>query len=121
MEGFAECEDFWLSCVEGGNFHRIFVRFRSAVAEEKGVVVVAAYLSQPLCEFPLEGVLHGIGVESQFAQLLADFLHVMRMAVAYRDYCMASVQVGVFHSVLVPKFCVTAFYRLDVPKFIYFE
>ena len=45
----------------------------------------------------------------------------MRMAVAYRYYGMAAVEVSVNLSVLVPQGGVEAAYRLDVPKFIYFK
>lgn len=43
----------------------------------------------------------------------------MRMAVAYRNHGVAAIEVSVDFAVLIPKSCIEASYRLNVPKRIY--
>ena len=44
---------------------------------------------------------------------------VMRMAMTYADDSVAAIEVSVDFAVLIPKSCIEASYRLDVPKRIY--
>ena len=52
---------------------------------------------------------------AQVAELLGKLLYVMWVAMAYRDYGMTAVKVGIDLSVLIPKCCIQAFYRLYIP------
>jgi len=45
----------------------------------------------------------------------------MGMAMPYRDYGVASVEVGIFNAIAVPEGRIESAYRLDIPQFIYFE
>ena len=62
-----------------------------------------------------------LDLESEFAELILKHLYIMGMAVSYRDYGMTAVKIGIDLSVLIPKGCIQASYRLDVPQLIYFE
>jgi hypothetical protein len=50
----------------------------------------------------LKRVLYGIGIESELAELIGKHTHIIRMAMANRNYGMTAIQVGVNLAVPVP-------------------
>ena len=115
MERLSEREDLSFACVERCNLQRILIRLRTTVAKEKSIVIIPADLSQTCGKILLQRILDCIGIESEIAKLLRDHLHIMRMAMAHRNHGMTSVEVGINLAILIPKCCVQALYRLNVP------
>lgn len=101
--------------MEGGQFQGVLVGFGSGVAEEEGVVVIAAGPAYPVRQFLLKGILHGVGVEAESGKLFRNHSDVMRVTVPDGYHGMASVHVGIFVAVLVPEGGVYPSDGLDVP------
>ena len=107
------------SVVETGQLERILIGLGSAVDEEQLIVLVATHLAQRMGQFLLQGVLHGVGIESQFGHLAADGLYVVGMGMAHRNHGMASVEVQILLSLPVPHAATLAAFYGDIEKGIY--
>ena len=107
--------------MEGGKLEGVLVGLGAAVAEEEAVVRISGNLAETGCEVFLQGVLDGVGVEAELAELGRKHLNVVRMTVTYRNHCVAAVEIGVLHALGIPESGVEAAYRLYVPEFICLE
>ena len=121
VECLADGQDFLASGVERCSLECILVSFGSAVAEEEGMACVTALFSEIAGQLHLQGVLHGIGVETKLCQLLLHHLYIDGMAVSDGNDCVASVKVQVLCAFLVPYIASSAAYRLDGPQLICLE
>jgi len=102
VEGFLEREDARPAVVERREFQCVLVCLSTAVDEEKAVVLVSAGFAEALRELALQGVLHGVAVETECLQLPRHGLYVVGMAMADADDGMAAVKIEVFLSLAVP-------------------
>ena len=114
VEGMLEGEDALLAVVERRELEGVLVRLGTGVDQEQGVVVVARSLAEAVGELLLERVNHRVGVKAQLADLLADGLHVGRMAMSYGDDGMAAVEVEVLGAVGVPDVAALALDNLYI-------
>ena len=88
--------------VEGCQLQSIFIGFCATVDEEQGIVFVPGNLAQTLSNLLLQTVDDRVGIESQRVQLLGHHLHVVRMAVANGNHGMATIQIQVLRTLIVP-------------------
>lgn len=69
----------------------------------------------------LERILDRVGVESKLVQLVCHSLDIVGMAVSYAYDCMASVEVKVFLSLVVPYFTAETFVDSDIKEWVNIE
>ena len=83
-------------------FQGILVGFRTAVNEEKLVIIVSAKFSHAFCKLLLQGIDYRIAVKAQRIELLRQHFDIMGMAVADADDSMSAIEVQIFLSLLIP-------------------
>ncbi len=121
VEGSLERDHLVLAGVEGSEFESVLVGLRSRIDQEQGIVLQTGEFSDFLRQFHLERILHAVGVESDLAELVGDGGDILRMAVAYRNHRMASVEVKILLSFVVPDTGTLRFDRSHVKEGIYVE
>lgn len=104
MESFTEGNDSALAVMEGGELEGIFVGFGTTVDEEKGIVVIAGDLTEPLSEALLEGIDDGIGVEAELLELGGKGMDIVRVCVSDGDHGMPTIKVEVILTFVIPDF-----------------
>ena len=77
--------------MERSGFHRIFIGFCSRIAEEERIILVSACFPELHREFFLQRVLHSVGIEPEFPELLGKHLYIMRMGMPDGDDSMPSI------------------------------
>ena len=80
----------------------ILVGFRTAVNEEKLIIIISAKFSHAFCKLLLQGVDYRVAVKAQRIELLRQHFDIMRMAVADADDSMSAIEVQIFLSLLIP-------------------
>ena len=114
VEGFAERNDFGASVIERSQLQRVFIGFGSAVDQKQRVIFITGNLSQACSHFLLQLVDNRVGIKAKGCYLIADHLHIVGMRVSDGDDGMASVEVQIFRTVLIPYFTALSFDYIDV-------
>ena len=91
-----------LARVEGSQLHRVLVGFGSAVVKEKEVIFIARHFPQFVGKLLLEGIHHAVGIESYLVHLVGQRLDIGRMRMTYGDDSVATVEVKVPGTFVIP-------------------
>ena len=98
-----KCNHADFSGVEGRQLQRILVGLGPRVAQKQRVILIARHLAQLVRQLRLKGNLHRVGVEADVLQLLGEALHVVRVAVADGNNGVATVEIQVFLTLVIPQ------------------
>ena len=116
MRALAEGHHPVPSGVERGQLEGILIGFRPGVVEEETVVGISRCLPQAVGKFLLQRIAYAVGIEADTLQLRAQRLDIVGMAVAHRNHGVATVEVQIFLSPVVPDLAETAAYGRHVEK-----
>ena len=104
---------------KGCQFQGILVGFRTAVNEEKLVIIVSAKFSHAFCELLLQGVDYRVAVKAQRIELLRQRFDIMGMAVTDADDSMSAIEVQIFLSLVIPHLASLALDNVHIEEGIH--
>ena len=121
MEGFLTTQHTGVAGLERGQLQCILIRLGTGVDEEQLIVVVTTDLTQALSQFHLKLIDDGVGIESNLMKLFGYLLNIMWMRMSDADHGMATIEVKIFLTILVPYLTALALYDIHVEERIYVE
>ena len=121
VEGLAGSEHAGASGLERCQLERVLIGFGARVDKEEAVVVIPAGFAETLGELLLQSVDDRVAVEPQPVELGCHHLHVVWVAVADADDGMATIEVEILLSLVVPDMTATAFDDVHVREGIYIK
>src|SRR5690606_36909931 len=121
VEGFFEGNDLLSTRHEGSDLQRIFICFRSRVAEKQIIIRISGYPSEHFGKLTLKGILNAVGVKTDAFKLMFESCDVMRVTVTDRNYRVTSIQIEVLGALFIPNPGSFRLRRCNIKQRVYVE